>query len=137
MQNTLVHVAVGVIFNHKQEVLVALRSQHRHQGNLWEFPGGKLEGNETTEQALRRELWEEVGIQVLVAQPLMTTHHQYDDKTVYLDVWEVSQFAGQAYGREGQPIQWLLPEQLLQLAVPAANRAVVEAVIKRSQQTTR
>lgn len=56
------HVAVAAILNERNEVLLALRPQHKHQGRLWEFPGGKIEQGEDTQRALTRELEEELGI---------------------------------------------------------------------------
>ncbi|MGB6975929.1 MAG: 8-oxo-dGTP diphosphatase MutT [Gammaproteobacteria bacterium] len=130
--NNKVHVAVGVVFNSRGQVLVALRPKHADQSGLWEFPGGKVEPGETVQAALARELYEEVGIVVQSAEPLLQVPHHYPQREVLLDVWKVTAFQGHAYGREGQHIQWLFPHQLTQLAVPAANLVVVEAVMAES-----
>ena len=63
------HVAAAAIFDAQGRVLIARRPEHVHQGGLWEFPGGKLEADETVEVALRRELREEVGIEIVSARP--------------------------------------------------------------------
>lgn len=134
MQNTevkktpLIHVAVGVIRNVAGEVLIALRAAHRHQGNLWEFPGGKIEGGESCRDALTRELKEEIGIDVLKAEPLIQVEHHYSDKSVLLSVCCVTEFRGQAFGREGQPVKWVAPGDLHQYEFPAANRPILNAV---------
>lgn len=126
-----VHVAVGVIFNPQQDhILIAKRPQHLHQGGLWEFPGGKVSLGETVEQALKRELYEELGIRVLKAQPLMHVQHDYSDKQVFLDIWTVTQFSGDANGQEGQRIQWVelqkLYSQESDYQFPKANKAILE-----------
>ena len=60
--NNVIHVAVGVIINNQQQVLIAKRPDHLHQGGLWEFPGGKVDEGETVTQALKRELHEELDL---------------------------------------------------------------------------
>ena len=70
----IVHVAVGVIFDNKGSVLLAKRAKHQHQGDLWEFPGGKVEKNEDAKQALVRELNEELGIIVTSSKPFLEIH---------------------------------------------------------------
>jgi len=122
-----IHVAAAVIVNPAGEVLLALRPKDKHQGGLWEFPGGKVEPGEEVLTALGRELQEEVGIAVTQARPLIRIQHRYPDKAVLLDVWRVDDFEGAPHGREGQPIEWVLPEALPQRAFPAANLPIVTA----------
>jgi 8-oxo-dGTP diphosphatase len=122
-----VHVAVGVISDGKK-ILVARRPEHVHQGGLWEFPGGKVEAGETVQQALYRELLEELAIEVQQCEPLLTVVHDYVDKSVLLDVWWISDFSGEPHGREGQPLRWVSGAELCGLEFPQANRAIVIAV---------
>jgi len=123
----IVHVAVGVIRDSLGNVLVARRHGHRHQGGLWEFPGGKVEPGETVREALRRELREELSIQVEAARPLIQIAHDYGDRRVLLDVWQVDAFSGQPQGLEGQPLRWATPDGLTGLDFPAANQPIVTA----------
>jgi len=123
-----VHVAVGVISDGARRILVSRRPEHVHQGGLWEFPGGKVEAGETVEQALRRELMEELAIDVRASHSLLTIQHDYTDKSVYLDVWWVSGFDGEPQGREGQPWCWIDAAELHTLAFPEANRPILAAI---------
>ena len=120
-------VAIGVIKNHQGQVLIALRDDTRHQGGLWEFSGGKIETNETAEQALKRELKEELAIDVINAIPLMTINHSYADRAVQLIVFLVEQFTGEPHSAEGQPIKWVNVQDLKQYQFPAANQAIITA----------
>lgn len=121
------HVAVGVIRNDEGRILITRRAQNAHQGGLWEFPGGKLEAGEPVLQALARELAEELGIQVQTASPLIKIKHDYGDRQVLLDVWNVTAFAGQASGREGQAMRWIAAEQFDEFRFPAANLPIIAA----------
>jgi len=123
-----VHVAVGVIVNEEQQVLIARRADHLHQGGLWEFPGGKVESGERVEQALARELHEELGLQVEQTEAFMEVRHDYGDKEVLLDVWLVRGFSGNARGCEGQPIAWVPLSQLEDYTFPAANQPIIESL---------
>lgn len=124
----LVHVMAAAIVDELGQVLVARRADDAHQGGLWEFPGGKLEPGEDRYQGLRRELDEELGIELVHARPLLRVRHDYPDRAVLLDVWRVDAFRGRPHGREGQPLQWLAPQALTGLAMPAADRPIVNAV---------
>lgn len=126
-----IHVAVGVVFNEQQKILVALRHTHLHQGGKWEFPGGKIEQGETVVAALTRELQEEVAIDIEQAEPLLQVQHDYADKSVLLDVYIVNKFSGQAHGREGQAIRWVTIAELMLLDIPAANQAIVDAITRK------
>ncbi|WP_339668739.1 8-oxo-dGTP diphosphatase MutT [Dasania marina] len=125
-----VHVAVGVILNAQQQILIALRHDSSHQGGLWEFPGGKVEANESVQQALARELEEELGIITQRLQPLTQIHHDYGDKTVHLDVWWVTAFSGEPLGREGQPLKWVAAAELTAFDFPKANKPIIDAVLQ-------
>lgn len=123
-----VHVAVGVISDGGHRILVSRRPEHVHQGGLWEFPGGKVESGENVEQALHRELLEELAIDVRASHSLLAIQHDYTDKSVYLDVWWVSAFEGEPQGREGQPWRWIDAAELHTLQFPEANRPILTAI---------
>lgn len=127
MSTQLVHVAVGVIVG-GLGILIARRPESAHQGGLWEFPGGKVEVGEPVQEALARELDEELGITVTGPQPLIEIKHDYGDKQVLLDVWWVTAFSGEPRGKEGQPIAWVKPEKLSDYAFPAANQPIITAI---------
>lgn len=122
-----IHVAAAVIRGDDGRILIARRPDDKHQGGLWEFPGGKVEAGESVEQALARELDEELGIRPSAARPLLQVRHDYPDKQVLLDVWDVSAFVGEPHGAEGQPLAWVAPGQLGDYQFPAANRPIVAA----------
>ncbi len=122
-----VHVAAAVIRRADGQILLAKRADQQHQGGLWEFPGGKVEAGESVIAALHRELQEELGIGVSAARPLIKVRHDYADKQVLLDVWEVSGFSGEPHGAEGQPLAWVSPRQLPEYEFPAANQPIVQA----------
>lgn len=123
-----IHVAAAAIFDVDGRVLLARRADHVHQGGLWEFPGGKLEPGEAPRQALERELQEELGIKVGSARQLIRVRHDYPDKSVLLDVWCVAGFTGVPAGCEGQPLEWVSPDDLGEFAFPAANIPIIRAL---------
>ncbi len=125
---SIVHVAVGVILDAQGKVLLSRRHVDSHQGGLWEFPGGKLEGGEKLTEALARELDEELGIQPQRTEPLIEVRHDYGDKQVLLDTWLVLDFSGEPRGREQQPLAWVAADDLGDYAFPAANLPIVEAL---------
>ncbi len=122
-----VHVAVAVIKNQFNKILISKRHKHLHQGDLWEFPGGKLEPGEDVQQALIREIKEELNLTVQLATPLIKINHQYSDLTVCLDVWEVDKYSGELMACEGQPIRWVASNDLCQYDFPAANLPIISA----------
>jgi len=124
----VVHVAVGVILNENKQILISKRAANTHQGGLWEFPGGKVETGETLEQALTRELGEELGITPTKTTSLLSVEHDYGDKAVLLEVRVVWTFTGEAKGLERQDLAWVSPGGLDCYQFPVANEAIVEAV---------
>jgi 8-oxo-dGTP diphosphatase len=124
----MLHVVVGILTNNQSEVLITQRRRGTHLAGLWEFPGGKLEPEETRIQALSRELHEELGVEVTQAEPLIRIRHHYPERDVLLDVWKVTQYVEQPYGREQQPLQWVLPEHLHLHNLPPADKPIVKAL---------
>lgn len=122
-----IHVAAAVIRRPDGRILIARRADSQHQGGLWEFPGGKVEAGETVQAALARELREELDIEVTTSRPLIRIDHDYPDKHVCLDVWEITGFSGEARGVEGQPLAWVSARELPEYEFPAANRPIVSA----------
>ncbi len=118
---------MGVIKDCAGNILISLRPDTVHQGGLWEFPGGKVEIGESVQQALSRELKEELNLTVQAMQPLIKINHQYDDLAVVLDVWTVTQFSGNPFGCEGQKINWVKSNQLLDFSFPKANYPIINA----------
>jgi 8-oxo-dGTP diphosphatase len=124
----IVRVAVAVIKDAEGRVLLSRRAQGVHQGGLWELPGGKLEPGETTAQALRREIREELGLEVIRHRPLIRVAHRYVLREVLLDVHLVTEYAGIAEGLEGQPLAWVRPGDLHLYPLPEADRPILKAL---------
>lgn len=118
-------VAVGIIRDDQQQIFLAQRAASVHMGNMWEFPGGKIEEGETPEQALKRELLEETGIEALNAVPYDIIDHSYSDLRVTLHFFIVDRWNGEPYGREGQPQRWVAQGQLNAAEFPPANAEIV------------
>ncbi len=126
----LLHVAVAVV-QRGDEVLIAHRPEHVHLGGLWEFPGGKVESGETVQHALKRELCEELGIDIDLqngVQPLLRIRHNYSDRAVLLDVWRVTKFSGEPEGMEGQPVKWVSKDSLTDYDFPEGNKPIISAL---------
>ncbi|MGL6249659.1 MAG: Nudix family hydrolase, partial [Billgrantia desiderata] len=125
-----VHVAAAAIISSDGEkALIARRPSNVDHGGLWEFPGGKLAPYETGLEGLKRELHEELGVEIKRAQPLIRIHHEYADKHILLDVWQVHEFSGEPFGREGQAIRWVPLDELVNYPFPAANLPILQAVM--------
>lgn len=101
-----IEVVVGLI-QANNKLLICERPHGKPYSGYWEFPGGKVEPNETQFAALQRELAEELGINVLSATPQGRHLHQYPDKTVALNLWLVSSYSGVPTGKENQQIAWV------------------------------
>ena len=119
----------GLITDASGRVLVGRRQAGTHMEGYWEFPGGKRRQGEAPRNALERELREELGIAVLGAEFLAELTHRYPDRCVHLELWRVRRFEGEPRAREGQPLQWVAPENLLALPLLPADRPLVEALL--------
>ena len=119
-------VAVGLVFDTKRRVLIGQRTTPVELKGKWEFPGGKIKINESDEEALNRELWEEVGIRVVQSAPFMSMIYAYSNTTVNLKFRTVFEYKGFPVSREQQNIRWVEVDKLHQSDLLPANVAVVE-----------
>ncbi|MEL6869357.1 MAG: (deoxy)nucleoside triphosphate pyrophosphohydrolase [Pseudomonadota bacterium] len=123
-----IRVVAGVL--HKDgRYLIAQRLSGTLGAGAWEFPGGKIEPDETEYAALVRELNEELGIETLAAQPLLSLTHEYPERFVALSFFAVTAWRGAVNGREGQAIRWCPRDEMLSVDWLPANLAVVDRLL--------
>lgn len=127
-QQPLVNVAVAVVQRSDGCVLLAERPQGKSSGGFWEFPGGKFEIAENAQQALAREVREEIGIEIDRSYPWMTYEHTYPDKRACLHFYRILAWHGTPHGREGQRISWEDPLALTIGPLLPANEKVLRAL---------
>ncbi|MEL1265960.1 Nudix family hydrolase [Pseudoxanthomonas putridarboris] len=124
-----IHVMAAVITDARGRILLARRTEGRDLAGRWEFPGGKREPGESPEDALVRELREELGIEAQVGASVINVPQQYPDKRLRLDVRHLSGWKGTPRGHEGQALAWVAPDKLTRYAMPPADRPVVAALL--------
>jgi len=121
----VIDVAAGLIFR-DERLLLAQRHSHAHLGDLWEFPGGKREGNETFEEALVRELEEELGVLVEVKSMVFEITHSYPEKTVSLKFFKCSLIRGEPKAIDCQDLAWVGSKELSKYSFPEADAGLIE-----------
>jgi 8-oxo-dGTP diphosphatase len=104
--------------------LLTRRAEAAHLGGLWEFPGGKVEHGESLEDALVREIREELGCGVAVGRAILTTHHTYPDLHVELHFFEGT-LEGMPVPQLGQEMRWASRDDLASLSLPEADAELV------------
>jgi 8-oxo-dGTP diphosphatase len=123
-------VVAAVLFDPSGRVLIAQRPAGKHMAGLWEFPGGKLAAGETAEQALRRELAEELGVQLGRCHWLLDLSHDYPDRRIELTVWVVDEYGGVPRGLEAQALKWVAPADLREEQLLPADAPIVDALLQ-------
>ena len=125
-----IHVCAAVLEDAQGRVLLARRGHGRDLAGAWEFPGGKREPGETPQQALCRELHEELGIRVQASDcsALIRVPHAYPHKRIVLDVYRVGVWRGKPHGKEGQALAWTPGYKLGDYTMPAADLPVIAAL---------
>jgi 8-oxo-dGTP diphosphatase len=121
--NRITLVVACAIVDEDNRVLIAKRPEGRHMAGLWEFPGGKVEPGERPEDALIRELAEELGIDVTESclAPLTFASHGYDDFHLLMPLYVCRQWDGEVESREGQELAWVRPNRLSGYDMPPAD----------------
>jgi A/G-specific adenine glycosylase len=121
-------IGVAVIWNDQGQILIDKRPQSGLLGGLWEFPGGKVEPNETIEQCIAREIQEELGIAVEVLDHLITVEHAYTHFKVTLTVHHCCHLSGEAQPIECDEVKWVFIDELDQYPFPKANQQIISAL---------
>lgn len=129
MSAATVEVVAAVILRPDGQFLLAQRPEGKVYAGYWEFPGGKVEQNESLLHALARELWEELGICVRRAYPWMTRVFTYSHATVRLHFFRVVEWGGDPTPRERQGVSWQLPQRIEVSPVLPANGPVLRSLL--------
>lgn len=130
MEKQHLFIAAGVIRNPEGEIFIAQRPAGSHMSGYWEFPGGKLEEGESPEQALVRELDEELGIIATPGERLQTAEHEFPECLITIYFFLVEEWQNTPYGREGQASRWVKQQDLIADEFPPANRGIVALLTK-------
>ncbi|MEM6835795.1 MAG: A/G-specific adenine glycosylase [Cyanobacteria bacterium P01_C01_bin.120] len=121
-------IGVAVVWNEQGQILIDRRPQKGLLGGLWEFPGGKIEPGETVEQCIRRELQEELAIDVEVGDRLITIDHTYTHFKVTLNVFHCRHTGGEPQPIECDEVRWVEVAELENFAFPKANSQIIDAI---------
>lgn len=126
------HVVAGVLRDPSGHVLLAQRPPGKHLAGMWEFPGGKLEPEESPVDGLARELREEldIGIDPASAMPLIQVPWDYGARALLLDAWRVDGWQGTPRSVEGQALQWRLPQEIDPAMLAPADRVILGALTR-------
>jgi mutator protein MutT len=120
-----VEVSAALIFR-DGKLLITQRQSGSHLGGLWEFPGGKLERNETFEECLAREIREELGMDISVGELFETVSHDYPDKSVHLRFYVCKPLAGEPQALGCAEFKWVEKEELRNYPFPAADARLLD-----------
>jgi 8-oxo-dGTP diphosphatase len=123
----LILVAACALIDADGRVLLAQRPVHKEMAGLWEFPGGKVHAGERPEDALIRELKEELGIDVTQAclAPLTFASHAYETFDLLMPLYVCRRWTGIATAMEGQELRWVRPNRLKDYPMPPADKPLI------------
>ena len=125
-----VHVVAAIVWASaaQKKFLIAQRPKGKHLEDYWELPGGKVEDGESARDALRRELDEEISIDVVAAEPFMRVYYRYPERNVLLDTWTIAEYRGAVQAREDQALAWVGIDALDGYRFPPADKPILDAI---------
>lgn len=129
---TLPHKLIGValIWNQEGKILIDKRQAGGTFGGLWEFPGGKKEIDETIQACIKREILEELGIEISVEEHLITVDHNYTEVRITLEVYHCRYLQGTPQTIECDEFRWVTLDEIGQFTFPKANEQIITAIRK-------
>lgn len=125
MNKPIVQVAAGIVRNEFGQIYLTQRLEGQDFAQALEFPGGKVDQGETPEEAVARELEEEIGIQVLSAFPYEHFSFEYPTKVIEFFFYLIEEWIGEPFGREGQDGFWIAQAELDEGQFPPANERLI------------
>ena len=125
-------IGVAVIRNDRGQILIDRRPTNGLLGGLWEFPGGKIEPNETVQECIKREILEELAIEIEVGEHLITIDHVYSHFRVTLNVHYCRYLGGEPQPLACDEIRWVTLEEIDQFPFPKANSRIIAALRESS-----
>jgi len=129
----LINVVAGILRD-QDKVLIAQRGHGKHQEYKWEFPGGKVEENETEQEALKREFQEELDIDIKVDNYLCEVIHSYSEMDVKIRAYFISTDNKDIKNLEHESIQWVPINELKQYDLVAADVFIVDKLLEQSNE---
>ena len=122
------HIGVAVITDAQGKILIDRRKQEGLLGGLWEFPGGKIEPDESVEDCVKREIKEELGIEIEVGSRLITIDHAYTHFKVTLNVFNCTHLSGDPQPLESDEVKWVTLDDIDEYPFPKANSQIIDAL---------
>ncbi|MGJ3245120.1 MAG: A/G-specific adenine glycosylase [Elainellaceae cyanobacterium] len=126
------NIGVAVIWNERQQILIDRRRQEGLLGGLWEFPGGKIEPGESVEACIKREILEELDIEIQVGDRLTVIDHAYSHFRVTLNVHHCAYLGGEPKPLECDEIRWVNLDEIDRYPFPKANERIIKALFDAS-----
>ncbi len=121
-------VVAAALFDAAGRVLIAQRPEGKHMAGWWEFPGGKVGGDESDRDALVRELREELGVEARPDHEVASLQHEYSDRIVELVLWRAELLSGVPRGLDGQALKWVACQSLGSERLLPADAPLVHAL---------
>tara|TARA_B100000700_G_scaffold142233_1_gene158176 strand:- start:3340 stop:4491 length:1152 start_codon:yes stop_codon:yes gene_type:complete len=123
-------IGIGLVFNKERKLLIDQRLESSSMGGMWEFPGGKKEPQESIEQTIEREIREEIGIDIIIGEKLLSFEHMYSHKKLHFIVHLCEWKSGKPKPLASQKLCWVSPDRLYDYPFPAANTRIINELHK-------
>ena len=123
-------VVAAIIENNEGDILIAKRNLEKAQGGLWEFPGGKIEKNESADDAIKREIKEELNIDIEVIKWIIEKRHNYPEKTINLILCTAKWTGGELNLSEHEDSKWIKKEDIFNFQFAEADNEIINEIFK-------